>query len=154
MSRLCQGAAFSKSPNRSGDRRSLTTASGSACPTKQCMFPAMQSVALPDLARLLFRQKLVGQACRWPKQFNPAGGKRPPYNLLAKPRIEVETAGIFNFDFAEIVMFRIKEKRSLSRHNDTRNGKNHGVTCANPIVANIFGNGTRRLGVPAFRQFL
>ena len=80
----------------------------------------MQSVALPDLARLLFRQKPVGgQARRWPKQFNPAGGNALPYNLLAKPRIEVETAGIFNFDFAEIVMFRIKEKRSLSRHNYT-----------------------------------
>jgi hypothetical protein len=67
-------------------------------------------------------------------------GKRehPPYNLLAKPRIEVEIAGIFNFDFAEIVMFRIKEKRSLSRHNHTRNRKNRGVTCANLIVANIF----------------
>ena len=61
-----------------------------------------------------------------------------PYNLLAKPRIEVETAGIFSFDFAEIVMFRVKEKRSLSRHNHTRNGKNHGVTCANPIVAKNF----------------
>src|SRR5438874_12325997 len=60
------------------------------------------------------------------------------YNLLAKPRIEVETAGIFNFDFAEIVMFRIKEKCSLSRHNHTRNGKNQEVTRANPIVANIF----------------
>jgi hypothetical protein len=57
-----------------------------------------------------------------------AGGNALPYNLLAKPRIEVETAGIFNFDFAEIVMFRIKEKRSLSRHNHTRNGENRGVT--------------------------
>ena len=90
--------------------------------------PAMQSVAPPDLARLLFRQKLVGQARRWPKQFNPAGGNALPYNLLAKPRIEVETAGIFNFDFAEIVMVRIEEKRSLSRHNHTRNRKNHGLS--------------------------
>jgi hypothetical protein len=57
--------------------------------------------------------------------------------LLAKPRIEVETAGIFNFDFAEIVMFGVEEKRSLSRHNHARNGKNHGVTCAKPIIANI-----------------
>ncbi len=83
---------------------------------------------LPDLARLLFRQKLVGQARRWPKQFNPAGGNALPYNLLAKPRIEVETAGIFNFDFAEIVMVRIEKKSSLSRHNHTRNRKNHGLS--------------------------
>src|SRR5207237_2598150 len=74
--------------------------------------------------------------------------KHRSYNLLAKPRIEVETAGIFNFDFAEIVMLGIEEKRSFRRHNHTRNGKNHGMTRANPIVANIPVNGTLRLAVP------
>jgi hypothetical protein len=74
----------------------------------------------------------------WRSPFLDNGKReRLPYNLLAQAWIEMEPTGVFNFDSTKILMFRIEEKRSFSRHNHTRNGKNHGMTQANPIVANL-----------------
>ena len=108
------------------------TASGNACPTIHSRIrhgsahgrAYRTSVIKPNHSA----EKVAGPARRFPEAVQSGRQKRPSYNLLAKPRIEVETAGIFNFDFVELLVFRIEEKRSLSRHNHTRNGKNHGVT--------------------------